>query len=265
MDTNIYMKLAKTFWGRRVSFCTSASKIAITAFFLIILSNISTSEPIISSTPEPAISKSTLEVKINGRSTKLDILIGWPGPYSKVRTYPVALITHGAAGHEDLRNLKTSLLSGWVNSLSTRGYLAVAVMPRRNGNSDGMEHNSSGSCDHPTVAAYFDTQATDMAVAVAAISWLPNADMSRIIGIGHSAGGVGMLALSARADNPLTAVINVAGGAYRSKPGAAFDPYGSFVKCPNYADDLVKTIAAYASQASAPTLWLYAQNASFFH
>lgn len=213
--------------------------------------------------PDIEIKKKSLEVHIEGRPYDLDVLIGKPAHVEKGRKLPVALISHGAAGREPPRNLTLALLSGWVRDFSARGYLAVAVMRRGYGDSSGPAYHGDDTCDAPNPDYYFENQADDLAAVIRAIARRNDVDMGTVLGVGHSAGGGAMLALAARADVTISAVINVSGGTFRYRPGK---PLSSdvFEGCERYATAVDDALGNIAQKLTMPTLWLYAKNDPFF-
>ena len=84
--------------------------------------------------------------------------------------------------------------------------------------------------------------------------------MGHIIGIGHSAGGLAMLALAARNQPPLAAVANVSGGLAPHQLG----PFRSDPACNAYTSDMVWNFARFGATAHMPTLWLYSENDVWF-
>jgi pimeloyl-ACP methyl ester carboxylesterase len=78
----------------------------------------------------------------------------------------------------------------------------------------------------------------------------PDADPTRMIAIGGSAGGAAVIALSARNPKNLIGVINVSGGL-------------RFTGC-SKEDLLVDAMKAFGSKSWVPSLWLYAKNDSNF-
>jgi len=69
-----------------------------------------------------------------------------------------------------------------------------------------------------------------------------------------------MMALAARNKPPLSAVVNVSGGLGPSQLG----PFRADPSCDAYTADMVWNFARFGSTARMPTLWLYAENDSFF-
>ncbi len=213
---------------------------------------------------DPKITRDKLDVTIEGRSLAFDVLIAVPEG-TGTEHFPVTLVTHGAAGRQSPLELDTSLMSGWVRNLAARGYLAVAVMRRGYGKSDGPAYrNDDASCASPDLRSYADAQADDLAAALRVIAERPDADMSTVIGIGHSAGAVVILDLAARSEVELRALVNVSGGIFLYEAGVDLAPGDAFANCASYKSAMEDALAEFATRIHAPTLWLYAENDPFF-
>ena len=205
---------------------------------------------------------SWIDVEIDGIRHKLDVLIqrptDAPGPF------PIALISHGAPGRQDPREITTDLLAGWVRSFAARGYLAVAVMRRGFGRSSGDPTDRTGTCANPEPGRYFNEDQKDLAAALDVISRRSDADPTRVIGLGHSGGGMTMLALSAQSHARLSLAINVSGGLYRFEEGAPAKPFAVYEGCELFADAVVARLAEMGKQNRTQSLWLYARNDPLF-
>jgi dienelactone hydrolase len=172
---------------------------------------------------------------------------------------PIALITHGknltAAENQGLR---ADMMRPQARDFAARGWLAVVVIRRGYGQSDGLPGVSRGapymSCENGDLVRGFDIEADDLDGALKAIRTRPDADSSRVVAVGQSLGGGTALAFAARRPAGLLGVVNVSGGVWRSNPnGGACDHA-----------DLVAAMATFGSRASVPTLWLYSENDSLF-
>lgn len=196
-----------------------------------------------------------LQVDIHGRHYGLEALVvRKPG----AERLPVALITHGNTDG-DPRSAGMDWLRGWAHDLANRGWLAVAVMRRGFGMSDGEMFDDAGTCAAPDVGHYLDANADDLAAALQAVALRPDADMDRVIAIGDSAGGAEVLDLAARGTPHLSAVVNVSGGLGRRE-----SPFHPMPGCDAYTSDLVWNFARFGSTTRVPTLWLYAENDGWF-
>ncbi len=196
-----------------------------------------------------------LPVTIGGHSLALDVLTVRRAGTDKL---PVALITHGA-NPGNPRGATTDWLRGWAHDFAHRGWLAVAVMRRGYGASDGEVAEHAGNCVSPDVARYLDAHADDLEAALQSIAQRPDADMGRVLAIGDSAGGAAVMALAARKAVPLAAVVNVSGGLAHDHQAFQLNP-----ACATFESDLVWNFARFGATARVPTLWLYAENDSWF-
>lgn len=170
-----------------------------------------------------------LPVTIGGQDYALDTLIvRRPGTDKP----PVALITHGASPGNP-HGAALERLRGWAHDLAHRGWLAVAVMRRGYGKSDGEVADAAGTCTAPDVRRYLDAHADGLEAALRSIARRPDADMGQVIAIGDSGRGAAVMALAARSSVRLSAVVNVSGGLGRRlgpfRPDPACAPYESDV------------------------------------
>ena len=96
----------------------------------------------------------------------------------------------------------------------------------------------------------FDAGADDLLAVIDAVKKRPDADASRIIAVGASAGGAVAIALGARNPPGLVGVVSVSGGLRSS--------------CPTWKDRLTEAYKTYGAESHVPNLWLYAKNDSYF-
>jgi dienelactone hydrolase len=163
---------------------------------------------------------------------------------------PIALITHGkAANLQSMLDLDAADYIGQAKDLASRGWLAVVVMRRGFGQSDGPQA-SPVSCQSTSYVERFSADADDLAPTLDVIASRPDVDATHIVAIGVSAGGAAVMALSARSPKNLRAVINVS-GVLRTE------------SCPK-EDVLVQAFKDFGTKSRVPTLWMYAKNDSFF-
>ena len=189
-----------------------------------------------------------LRVTIGGRVVRLEaVTIKRTDASGKL---PIALIAHGKPTTQGrMLDERATDYTRQARDLARRGWLAVVVMRRGFGGSDGPAAVAL-SCTSTSLTERFAADADDLEAALATIGKRPDADASRIIAIGVSAGGAAVTALSARNPQGLVGVINVSGGL-------------RFQSCPK-EDVLVAAFKAYGQKSRVPSLWIYARNDSFF-
>jgi pimeloyl-ACP methyl ester carboxylesterase len=133
-------------------------------------------------------------------------------------------------------------------ALAQRGYATLSVMRRGFGLSGGgFSEELLRPCDY---LAAVRVAADDIVAAMAAArneSWV---DPDHILLLGHSTGGLTMLAVAERNPAGVVGILNFDGG-FRStvKPGEACGP-----------GRLLGTVSALGRTARVPALWLYAEN-----
>jgi len=198
-----------------------------------------------------------LEVTIKGRKFKLETLIvRQPGD----TRLPVALVTHGSPGDQgDKRTRRVASLEPQVRDFAHRGWFAVGIMRRGFGLSDGEAAETRG-CTGIDYRPSLTAQADDLEAVLKAISSRPNTDMTRIVAVGASTGGVAVTELGAQSTLRLSAIVNVSGGI--GSGNIPFDPGAS--SCPSAEAELVWNFARLGSKSRAPTLWLYSENDLYF-
>jgi dienelactone hydrolase len=197
---------------------------------------------------EFVVERTFLRTTIEKRSVRLEALIIKRSDVTE--KLPVALITHGKSSHlSDMLGSKAADYAGPARDLARRGWLAVVVMRRGFGQSDGPMA-ASVSCATSSFADRFAADADDLQGALAAVSNRPDADPGRAIAIGVSAGGAAVVALGARNPPNLRGVISISGGL-------------RMPDCPK-EDVLVNAYKEFGSVSRVPNLWIYAKNDSFF-
>lgn len=171
--------------------------------------------------------------------------------------FPLAIINHAstqsAERRLDLPPPSYPALAGWF---VRRGY--AVVLPQRPGHGDtGGRYleDQNGCADADFVAAGQGTAAS-IEAALAYMSTQSFVRRGAAVVVGVSAGGWGALALASRNPPGVRAVINFAGG----RGGRSYERPGS-----NCAPDrLLDAARRFGSTARIPTLWLYAENDSYF-
>ena len=213
--------------------------------------------------PADAATKERLDVEIGSAPYALEIVTEVPEGKAPETGWPIALITHGAAGSSPHESVGPDLLDRWVRFFSGRGYYAVAAARRGYATSDGPVFEVGDSCREPAVDAYIDAQADDLAAVVERIGERPEADARRVVAIGQSAGGAAVLGLNGRLEG-LAAIVNVAGGVYRWEDGVPAERYAVFDGCERYRRALVDAIGGLDARGDTSSLWIYTANDAYF-
>jgi dienelactone hydrolase len=163
---------------------------------------------------------------------------------------PIALIAHGKpANPQSMLDDHAVNFTGVARDLASRGWLAVVVIRRGFGQSDGPMPVPV-DCRTTSFSPRFASDADDLEAALETISARPDADASRVIAIGVSAGGAAVSALAARNPKNLRAVINISGGLRMES-------------CPK-EDVLVQAFKEIGAKSRVPALWMYAKNDSYY-
>jgi dienelactone hydrolase len=163
---------------------------------------------------------------------------------------PIVLIAHGKpANPQGMLDDHAVNFTGVARDLASRGWLAVVVIRRGFGQSDGPMPVPV-NCQTTSFIPRFSADADDLEAALEAISARPDADATRVIAIGVSAGGAAVSALAARNPKNLRAVINISGGLRMEG-------------CPK-EDVLVQAFRELGAKSQVPALWMYAKNDSYF-
>ncbi|MCY4011595.1 MAG: hypothetical protein OXG82_02650 [Gammaproteobacteria bacterium] len=202
---------------------------------------------------EPTVRKGRLVVMIDGVLEELETLTALPPGTGSM---PLALITHGTSvdGSPDL-NLRIFL--PLAEQFARRGYRAVAFARRGVATSTGQPvGRPRAACGSRKARDYVEAAndiANEYAAVLDALVRLPEVDSTRVVGVGQSTGGLGMLALAARAPPGLIGVINFAGG---------HGGNGHYRVC--NARALTRAFEMFGRVARVPALWLYSTADRFF-
>jgi len=186
-------------------------------------------------------------VRIGGSPVRLETFVAKmkDRPAAQARL-PIALITHGKPpSNGRMGDMRAQQYAMHARDFARRGYLAVVVMRRGFGRSDGPLPLPV-SCGPKNFGEHFDATADDLEATLNVIAARDDADPDRIIAIGASAGGAAVLALAARNPRGLRGVINVSGG-LRIEDCAR-------------DDQLVDAIAGIGARIKIKSLWVYAEN-----
>lgn len=193
----------------------------------------------------------TLSVTIDGSLHRLESLVVRPpgdGPF------PLVVIAHGAPRDVAQRGrFAVSSLGPQAEEMARRGWAAAVVLRRGYGTSTGNVVEGAGPCGRPNYVAAGREGAKDLRAAIESLRAQPFVDGSRVLIVGVSAGGFAALATAADPPDGLRAVISFAGGRGSPSPG---------VVCEDHA--LARAFGVFGETARVPTLWVYAENDSYF-
>ena len=134
-----------------------------------------------------------------------------------------------------------------------RGWAAVVCMCRGYGKTTASYAGGCGPCSNPDFLASGTAIAADYEAAIHALSKRSLFDARKVIAVGQSAGGYGVLTLAGRRVPGLQAVVNFSGGR------------GSILRSPGCNEDrLANAFTVMGEKALVPSLWLYAESDSYF-
>jgi dienelactone hydrolase len=173
--------------------------------------------------------------------------------------YPLALISHGTSSDAEKRHEWTPyVFYRQAIEFARRGFAALVVMRRGFGDSGGDYADRGGCC---TLASYLRTakaSVDDLHAAIAAMQRRADVTTQGMIAIGVSTGGFATAALTSDRPPGLAAAINFAGGLHR----AALT--GTGLRNVDDEDALVSAFSTLGKNSRTPTLWIYAENDTFF-
>jgi len=195
------------------------------------------------------------------------LLIALPGTTTMMRTrvvrpagpgpFRLAVINHGT--DEDPRARQDHVVAPYkalVALLVRRGY-AVAI-PQRPGHGEtgGAYAESAGGCQYPDFLGAANGTAKSIQAVIEHMTTQSDIRRERAVVVGHSAGAWGALGLAARHPELVERVVNFAGGRGGRSYGIANQ---------NCAPEfLIETARDLGRTTRVPTLWLYANNDSYF-
>lgn len=170
--------------------------------------------------------------------------------------HPLVVINHGTS---DATRLAVAMpvyywLSRWFVE---RGYVVVLPQRRGHGATGGPLAESIGNCVDPDHYRSGLAAAEDIEGATAYMSAQPFVAPGETVVAGISSGGWAALALASRNPGNVRAVINVAGG----RGGR---PFGRQADAVCGEQRLIEAVRTFGQTAHVPTLWLYADNDSYF-
>lgn len=168
---------------------------------------------------------------------------------------PMVVINHGTS--EWTRHAVAMPVYYWLSRwFVDRGYVVVLPQRRGHGATGGELVEARGNCADPDHYTSGLLAAEDIAAAISYMVEQPFIAPAETIAVGISSGGWASLALASRTDIDLRAAISFAGGR-----GAHAFGRPNEICAPSR---LVEAAARYARSARAPSIWLYAENDSYF-
>jgi dienelactone hydrolase len=171
--------------------------------------------------------------------------------------FPLAVINHGSDQDIQARARMAmpqfDTLTDW---LLARGYAVLLPQRPGHGETGGRYLEDQGSCDAPNYIGAGERTADSIEAAITFMTTQTFIKPNGVVVIGHSAGAWGGLALAAQNPKNVSAIVSFAGGRGGRNRGKAGE---------NCAPDrLVAAAGTFGRTARIPTLWLYAENDSYF-
>lgn len=171
--------------------------------------------------------------------------------------FPLAIVNHGSS--EDARERKRQklaefpYLSAW---LVARGYAVLLPQRPGHGATDGSYLEGQGWCGSPDYIGAGEGTAQSISAAYKYMHEQDFIAASGTIIVGNSAGGWGALAYAGEAPAGVAGVVNFVGGR------GGRDQNRADKNCA--PERLVDAAGAFGAADRVPTLWLYAENDSYF-
>jgi dienelactone hydrolase len=191
-------------------------------------------------------------VRPGAATLHLDAIITRPANPGR---YPIVVITHGTNTPQENKVTFPTVFSWMAIDFARRGWAAVSVTRRGHGRSEGQWSDGYGSCENPSYQAAGLSGAQDIVQTVEAMRAKPFVDSTRVLLMGHSAGGLASIAAASLAPKGLVGAINFAGGRGSRQPV-------SDAVCAS--DRLIGAFSSYGKTTRAPTLWIYSENDHYF-
>ncbi len=171
--------------------------------------------------------------------------------------FPLAVVAHGSDQEAGVRaRMGMPDFPALTDWLLARGYAVVLVQRPGHGATGGPYLEDQGSCSGADYVGAGRRTAASLEAAIAYFAGQSFIEGSSVVLLGNSAGGWGAIAAGADGVSGLTRIVNFAGGRGGHNRGRAGE------NCA--ADRLVDAAASFGAASRTPTLWLYAQNDSYF-
>jgi dienelactone hydrolase len=169
-----------------------------------------------------------------------------PGPF------PLLVLSHGTCRNPRQRAGTRLRYDAQSWEFVSMGFAVVIPMRRGYGHSEGEYAESEGLCNNSHFYEAGLESARDLRATVEYVSALPGIDRERLVLAGHSSGGFASLILASQGVPGVRGVINFAGGR------------GSSARQNCSPDKLIEACALAGRTTRVPSLWIYAQNDTYF-
>jgi dienelactone hydrolase len=170
-----------------------------------------------------------------------------PGPF------PLVILSHGTPRDPRERVGRRLRYDAQSWEFVSMGFAVVIPMRRGYGHSEGDYAEDAGPCN---CAHYYEAgleSAKDLRATVEYVANLREIDAQRVVLVGHSSGGLASLILASQGVPGVRGVINFGGGRGSSREGVNCSP-----------DRLIEACARAGQSTRVPTLWIYAENDTYF-
>ncbi len=165
--------------------------------------------------------------------------------------FPLVVLNHGSPRDPATRATRVRFEApSW--EFVQMGFAVVIPMRRGFGHSEGDYAEEEGYCERSLFYEAGMESAKDVLATVRFMSSKPFIDAQRIVLAGHSTGGFAALAAASQGFPGLRGVINFAGGRGSMKEKQCSPP------------NLVEACRRFGAATRVPTLWLYAENDTYF-
>lgn len=194
----------------------------------------------------------TLAVSLpDGRKAELETLVTRP---DRPGRFPLAMINHGLPRDASAAvRMAPETYSSPAIVFAQHGYAAVVVNRRGFGYSSGSINVPAGPCSDRDYTRAARAQAVDILAALAVLReelWI---QPDHVVLVGHSLGGLAVLAAATEAPPGVVGIVDFAGGLGSPMPGVVCVP-----------GHLIATMHDFGAATHIPGLWVFAQNDQFF-
>ena len=159
--------------------------------------------------------------------------------------YPVIIMNHGRRGCIDIPKREPTEIGQFADvgvNLVKQGFVAVTLMRRGYGNSEGPFAEQLKAYEAGLESA------KDIKACVEYMQSLDYVKKDKIVLLGQSAGGLGVIAAASQKINGVVAVINFSGAG------------GLEESVSNFQSELINACTKYNKTTNIPSLWIYANN-----